>query len=100
MHSVNLLFTKFTLLFTIHIPRVERYQSNFTGSGIHCIDRYWDRAMLAVLNINKLLNMCMYVFFSIKHTSYDLFTKVTFLFTIQISQAEKYQSRFAASPLK
>jgi hypothetical protein len=30
---------------------------------------------------------------------YDLFTKVTFLFTIQIYQAEKYQSRFAASIL-
>lgn len=36
---------------------------------------------------------------AIKHTIYDLFTKVTFLFTIQISQAEKYQSRFAASIL-
>jgi hypothetical protein len=28
-----------------------------------------------------------------------LFTMVTFLFTIQISQAEEYQSRFAASIL-
>ena len=36
---------------------------------------------------------------AIKHTIYDLFTKVTFLFTIQISQAEKYQSRFTASIL-
>jgi hypothetical protein len=36
---------------------------------------------------------------AIKHTIYDLFTKFTLLFTIQISQAEKYQSRFAASIL-
>lgn len=36
---------------------------------------------------------------AIKHTIYDLFTMVTFLFTNQISQSEKYQSRFAASIL-
>ncbi len=36
---------------------------------------------------------------AIKHSIYNLFTKVTFLFTIQIYQAEKYQSRFAASIL-
>jgi photosystem II stability/assembly factor-like uncharacterized protein len=34
------------------------------------------------------------------HTVYDLFTKVTFLFTIQILQAEKHQSRFAESNKK
>jgi hypothetical protein len=32
-----------------------------------------------------------------KHNVKILFTKFTFLFTIQISEAEKYQSRFAAS---
>jgi hypothetical protein len=34
---------------------------------------------------------------AIKHNGKILFTKFTFLFTIQISQAEKYQSRFAES---
>jgi hypothetical protein len=36
---------------------------------------------------------------AIEHTIYDLFTKVTFLFTIQIPQTEKYQGRFAESIL-
>jgi len=36
---------------------------------------------------------------AIKHSIYDLFTKVTFLFTIQISPAEKCQSNFAESIL-
>nr|WP_294950057.1 hypothetical protein [uncultured Mucilaginibacter sp.] len=34
---------------------------------------------------------------AIKHNVYYLFTKVTFLFTIQITPAEKYQSSFAES---
>jgi len=32
MHSVKFLFTKFTFLFTIQIPKAEKYQSNFTES--------------------------------------------------------------------
>lgn len=35
-----------------------------------------------------------------KHTIYSLFTKFTFLFTIQITQSGKYQFRFAESILK
>jgi hypothetical protein len=33
-HDVKFLFTKFTFLFTIQIPRAERYQSNFAGSTL------------------------------------------------------------------
>jgi hypothetical protein len=35
----------------------------------------------------------------IKHSIYYLFTKFTVLFTILIPQADKHQSRFAASNL-
>jgi hypothetical protein len=33
MHSVNILFTKFTFLFTIQIPPAEKYQSRFAESN-------------------------------------------------------------------
>jgi hypothetical protein len=35
-----------------------------------------------------------------RHTIYDLFTKVTFLFTIQVPQGEIYQGIFVAPTLK
>jgi len=37
--------------------------------------------------------------FSLKYTICDLFTMFTYLFTIQITQSEKYQTRFAESIL-